>query len=256
MNSPYGELPFVDQDKPVAVALGGGVAVIKRTPAESAARNSAAIHSVWRIHANGDATVDVDVSVNGTSAVRWQDWLERISDSTRADAATKILRESGYRGKAELSYPKVHRKTLHQTLQIKSNIKDFLNDTEAGTVLVHPRFSYLGEYIGPGFGHSATSRIYSKTCLSVTRTEDFEIIFDPDFMITRIPKGVKIEGVDGISFISNYHLDRNIIKGNRTLILNHPSNICSPEDYIRRKPTLDLITQHLRKVVLYQSNSK
>jgi hypothetical protein len=251
MNIPYGQLPFGDQDKPVAVALGTDGAIM-RTPPESASRNSVAIHSVWHILANGDADAEVELSATGTSATGWQDWLEGIPDGMHADAATRVLRQSGYVGSAELTFPKVQREKLEQSLRLKVHIKDFLSDTEAGAVVLHPRLSNLSEYIGPGFGYAAATRTYSRSCTPITRRESFEVIFDPSFKVSKIPKGTTIDGPDGIAFASDYQLNGNSIKGSRTLVLTQPRNICSHQDYVIRKPTLDLITKHVRKIALYQ----
>jgi transglutaminase-like putative cysteine protease len=248
---PFGRLPFGDQDKPVAVGLQPAGAVM-RTPPDSAAQNSVDIHSVWHILANGDADAEVELHATGTSATVWQDWLERIPDGLQTDAATRVLRQSGYAGSASLSFPKVQRDLQEQSLRFKLHITNFLNDTEAGAIVLHPRLSNLAEYIGPNFGYSAASRVYSRTCEPITRSEHFELVFDPAFTITRLPKGEAIEGPDGISFTSSYRLDGHTILASRSLVLAQSRNICSPQDYQTRKPTFDRITKHLRKVALFQ----
>jgi hypothetical protein len=146
----------------------------------------------------------------------------------------------------------VQRDILEQSLSFKVHAQDFLNDTEAGAVVVHPRLSNMSEYIGPGFGYAAAARSYSRDCVPITRTESFEVDFDPVFKVSRIPQSAKIDGPDGISFTSDYQLDGNTIRGRRTLVLAQPRNICSPQDYKNRKSTLDRITKHLRKIALYQ----
>ena len=250
-NTPFGELPWQDQDKPVAVALNEG-AKLMRTPAGTADANVVSSNAVWKIATNGNATVDLKINATGLAATEMQDRLQQIPGGMGSVAVQKVIEESGFKGRGFVQYPKVQRDVLQQTVAMQLELRDVLADRDAGTINPNPFLSALPIYVRSQYNYATVAREYAIPCTPFTVHEEFELIFDPAFKVARVPSNLELENESGVHFNARYKLEGQTLKGSRTLVTSLEGNICSPEIYAKRKPTFDLITQHLRSSVLYQ----
>lgn len=83
--TPFGELPWVDADRPVAVALSGG-ATLMRTPSTTPSENEVVSKSIWKIKSNGDADLDLRISTKGYAATEMRSQISQIPSGMTAFA--------------------------------------------------------------------------------------------------------------------------------------------------------------------------
>lgn len=249
---PLGSLPWSDSDKPVAVALASGAAMM-RTPAISAQSNRMTIKTTFDISSAGKAAGRIELDTQGLAATTLQDHLSQIPSGMGGLAVQKILESSGLRGRGFTRYAPVQREQQIQALQITDlEIDNLLNDPHGGSVNAHPALN-LPMYISKQMGnYSAAKRDYAYACWPIYVREEFELRFDPVFQLLRLPANLKETHPDGITFEAQYHREGNTVQGWRELTLSYAHHVCSAQDYAARKPVMNRIAQHLRSSVLYQ----
>lgn len=248
---PFGQLPWADADRPVAVGLAQG-AQLMRTPAAATNDNSVSSQSVWTIKADGNADLDIGIQTTGYAATEMQNELDQIPAGMSGAAIQQILQQSGWRGQGFAKYAKVQRQQLAQNLNAQIEIRNLLSDPNIGSIAPNPTLA-LPIYSAANLGiYTEGTREFATLCTPISVTEVFELHFDKGYKISRIPKNVNLNNPDGISFTAQYELANNTLKGRRTLNLTQPRHVCSKEQYAARLPTLMAIAQHLKGNVFFE----
>lgn len=250
---PFGTLPWVDADKPVVVALPDG-ARLMRTPAFTAKGNRLEVRSIWQVHADGGAGLDLSVQGVGHMATLMRERLQQIPAGGNTGAVQRLLENSGWRGRGTLRHPALHPGVQGQSLRIEATIENLLSDPQAGSLPAHPMLSNAPVYVLSQLDDfTLMERRYPMVCMPVSVREDFEVQFPPSIDVTRVPKDLDIDQpADGLRFAAHYALEGRTLKGWRELTLARPGHACSVDEYARLKPAIDQVTRHLRGSVLYQ----
>jgi hypothetical protein len=162
----------------------------------------------------------------------------------------EILRSSNLRGTGTVVFPAVDRDTLVQTAHIELTVKDWLKEPSAGSAAAHPAIN-LPAYILTNMGsYAQDSREFGYACNAVHLKEMFDVQYDPQFKLSRLPTDTKL-GIDGISFTASYQFADNRLRGERELVISQSYQYCSPQEYERRKNVMRQIVRHLRAPLLY-----
>jgi hypothetical protein len=246
---PFGHLPWSDADRPVAVALSSGAALM-RTPTTTAAENTVSSQAVWHIKADGKADLDISIQTTGYAATDMQNQLEQIPAGMSGVAIQRMLKESGWQGQGFAQFPAVQRKELAQTLKAQVEVRNFLSDPNGGSVDPNPQLA-LDIYAATNLGlYTQGNREFPTVCTPIIVNEVFELCFDNAYKITGSPNNFSIENPDGIAFSATYELQGNTLKGTRSFNSLQSQHSCTPEKYARRLPSLAAIEQHLRAKIL------
>lgn len=249
---PFGSLSWADSGKPVVVALREGAQVM-RTPTFDATSNRVVVKSKFNIAKSGNATGSIEIDTNGYAATTLQDHLAQIPAGMGGVAIQKILESSRLRGRGFTQYSAVQRDSQVQSLKINDlEINNLLNDPSGGAVAPHPALNIPVYILSQMGNYTAAKRDFAFLCTPVQLREEFELTLDPAFSILRVPNDLKEMHADGIAFESQYVRTGNRITGWRELTLSHPRQVCSAAEYAARKPSMNLIAQHLRAGILYQ----
>jgi transglutaminase-like putative cysteine protease len=249
--SAWGELPWLEQDRPVAVALAEGARILQ-TPAGTPEQNTLVSRSRWKIDANGNATLDLQVDATGYSALELQDRLQFQGSQAGNQLVRHIVQDSGFKGTGKLQKARASGASLPFSLALQLDLRGVLADKGLGVVNPNPPLAALPVYVRSQNHSSAAMRTYAQRCLPVSVREEFEVQFSPAFALSRVPDPAELHNEDGVRFTAEYRLEGNTLKGVRTLVLSQPRHVCTPQDYARRKPTFDQITRLLKSTLLYQ----
>lgn len=247
----FGELPWVDLDKPVAVALRDG-AQIMRTPVGSAQKNTMTTRSLWKIAQNGSATLELRIDASGPVSEELKERLQQMRAEAGNQMVRQIIQDSGFKGTGNLTYPAVPTGSKTQSVRLQMDLRGVLPDKDVGVINPNPPFSALPIFIRSQYNYAAASRAYSQPCVPVSVREEFEMQFSPSFKLSRIPENFQFQDDDGVRFSAEYQLIGNTLKGVRTLVQSQPRHVCTPEDYAKRKPAFDVVTRQLKNTLLYQ----
>lgn len=253
---PYGALPFAVADKPATVALADGPTTL-RTPAFSTAGdnpNAFHVRSHWRIDRDGHASAVIDVDASGNAALVLQERLLALRPAGDGAAAVRqMLASARLDGRGTLSFAPVQRDRQRQSLQLRiSDLRNLLAEPSAGAIAPHPSMVLPLAGLAAPPPPIAQSRRFGTVCTPYRIREDFVLEFDPAFRVLRVPAALREAGPDGIGFEADYALEGTRVTGRRDLVLDAGRHLCSPQQYVQRRPSLQRITQHLRGTVLYE----
>ncbi len=251
---PFGALPFVDADKPVAVALNEGSKVM-RTPAFAPDANRVMVKSKWAIAKSGKATGSIDIEAYGFAATVLQDRIAQIPSGFGGSAVSRILASSNLRGRGFTQFTKVQRDTQTQNFKLVDlEIDNFINDPQAGAINPQPRLNLPVYVINQLTNYTPVSRDYAFICTPLFAREEFEVTYDPAFQLSNLPSNFKETHPDGIRFEALYAVEGNTIKGWREYSLTQSKHRCSKEEYASRRAVMGKITLHLNRPMLFQQS--
>ena len=252
INTPFDALPWTASGKPV-VRSNGTAATVDRVPVITAQSNTVSVKTKMAIAADGSAKASLELTTTGNAASLMQDRLEQIPAGFAGSAMQQILQSSNLKGSGFLKFDKLNRDIQKQVASAEYEIKDLLREPAAGSVITHPGVN-LPVYIMNSVGNATQeTREFAYACNSVTSKEEFEVTYDPKYQLTRLPVDTKIR-IDGIEFTAVYKFVNNVLTGSRSFIVSHPSQECTPQEYLRRKDTIVKIVRHLRAPMLYSQN--
>lgn len=249
--SAWGELPWPDQDRPVAVALIEGGRIL-HTPVGRPEKNTVVSRSVWKIDANGHATLALHIDATGFSALELKERMQQLRAQAGNQLVRQIIQDSGLQGAGTLQSPQSSAASNTFSVALQMDLRGLLADKGLGVINPNPLLSVLPVYVRSQYHAAAAMRVYAQRCMPVSVREEFELQFNPVFQLSRVPENVDLQNEDGVRFTAQYRLDGNTLKGVRTLVLSQPRHVCTPQDYAKRKPTFDQITRHLKSTLLYQ----
>lgn len=251
-NIPFETIPWVASGKPV-VRSNGAVAWADRVPVLSAQANTVSVKTKMAVASDGSAQGSLELETSGNPATLMQDRLEQIPAGFAESAMQQILQSSNHRGSGFLKFDKVNRDVQKQKASAEFEIKDLLREPTAGSAVTHPSLN-LPIYILNNMGnHSQDKREFAYACNSFTAKEEFEIAYDSKYQLTRPPVDIQIS-IEGVTFSASYKFANNVLWGTRTMVISHPSQECTPQEYLRRKATMVQIARHLRAPMLYSQN--
>ena len=251
-NIPFDAVPWNASGKPV-VRSNGTVSAADRVPVMTAQSNTVSVKTRMAIAADGSAKASLELITTGNAASLMQDRLEQIPAGFAGSFMQQILQSSNLKGSGALNFDKVNRDIQKQVASAEYEIKDLLREPAAGSVITHPSVN-LPVYIMSSVGNpTQETREFAYACNSITSKEEFEVTYDPKYQLTRLPVDTNIR-IDGIEFTAVYKFVNNVLTGSRSFILSHPSQECTPQEYLRRKGAIAKIARHLRAPMLYSQN--
>ena len=249
---PFEAIPWTASGKPV-IRSNGTIATVDRVPVLTAQSNTVSVKTKMTIASDGSAKGNLELVTNGYAATLMQDRLEQIPAGFAGSAMQQILQSSNFKGSGFLKFDKVNRDVQKQMASAEFEIKDLLREPTAGAAVTHPSLN-LPIYILNNMGnHTQESREFAYACNSFTAKEEFEVTYDSKYQLTRPPVDTRIS-LEGVEFSATYKFADNVLTGSRTMVISHPSQECTSQEYLRRKDTMLKIARHLRAPMLYSQN--
>lgn len=246
--TPFGKLPFEDQDKPVWLveAYRDGM----KTPVPVSGSNRQHTKSVIKIDPDGSASGSVEVLQNGLGAERSRAWARDIGED-EADTVRNMLGQQGMigSGKFEKDDPSKLTDSYHYRASFK--IEKFIGLPGAGSLnislplgLSTPIQSLLQAAMDAEPG-------VDTACSSMLADEDYVIEFPKTVKVLAIPADVKVAN-DFLAYTASYKLKDNILTVKRMLDDRTKGNVCSPEVGAEHRIIAGKAMLNLREQVRYQ----
>jgi transglutaminase-like putative cysteine protease len=241
-----GYLPIPDLDKPVVLTKSGERG---RTPfaQEGKVENT----TVFNVSATGAADFTHSSSIEGWGAEFNRYFFKSMMPEERNLLIQQILTSYGQTGGGKL-----------QTGTLEGNVRDFeikmAGRTEnlvnlPGPIGVPTMTSFAGGIAQNVFGFAAENqRIQAFTCISGVMEEQARFEFPEDVGILAAPKPVSLRHAN-FDYRSTYVKEANAVVVHRRFTFNHPSAVCSPDDFKVMKPAIDAMVNDLKSQIIVHS---
>ena len=245
--TPFGQLPWEMQDKPVFAAVEG---VPARTAPDDG-RSSQSLVTKLEMLADGSAKGTAELQAEGRVGQRIRLELKRLTKDQVTNAVKDQLGGFGIQGEGVMTTSDLRRRTD----QFKSvNVfatKPFLRLDKAGAFGIAPMFyspasvsHYLASLSVPVPDHPIG-------CTSSHSEELYEYTLPEGMQVLSIPEGVSVDG-PLITYVSEYRLEGRILHARRSITDRMPANVCSAALMGEYKAALKPVQDDLRQQVLYK----
>ena len=248
-STPFGMLPFNDQDKPVLLVEGHRDGF--RTPVPPAAQSRQTVRSLMKVAADGSVSGSVEVIQAGRDAVATRAWARSMTREVEEDLVKNAFRRMGIIGSGTLE--KDDPKALIDSYRYKASFKaeKFMKTPGAGAFYIFPPLGIVQPIIGAVKSVMEPEAEADVACVGGNMAEDYVI---------ELPKGVKVLSVPGdlkvgnelASYQASYKLKGNTLTVKRLLEDRTRGNVCAPEVFAKYRPIAEKIIDNLKEQVLYK----
>jgi len=247
-STPFGLLPYGDQDKPVLLVENFKDGA--KTPVPPIGSNRQHVKSMLKFAPDGSVSGSMEISLRGTSAIAIRDWARNISKQTEDDLVKNIYLQQGMigSGKLEKDDPKELADSYHYKTSF--NVEKFIKLPGAGAFYVHqplnmstPIYVFLQTAMNP--------EPVDVTCSDINATEEFTIELPKTVKVLSIPDDLKIAN-DFVAYTATYKLKGNVLTVKRTLDDRTKGNVCKPQVLVEYKKIAEKAIDNLKEQVLYK----
>jgi transglutaminase-like putative cysteine protease len=247
-STPFGLLPYGDQDKPVLLVEGFKDGA--KTPVPPVGSNRQITKSVIKIAADGSVTGSMEIFQHGLNAVQMRSWARDITKETEEDLVKNMYRQQGLIGSGKLVKDDPKELTDNYHYKVSFNAEKFIKLPGAGAFYIHhplnmavPIYSHLQTTMEP--------EEFDVTCSDINSTEEFVIELPKTVKVLSIPDNLKL-GNDLVSYTATYKLKGNVLTVKRTLDDRTKGNVCKPQVFVEYKKIAEKAIDNLKEQVLYK----
>lgn len=248
-STPFGMLPYADQDKPVLLVEGYKDGV--KTPTQPIGSNRQQVKSNIKIAADGSVSGSIEVFQNGLGAAQSRSWARVITKDVEDDMVKNMYRRQGITGsgKLEKDDPTELSDTYHY--KVSFDAQKFIKLPGAGAFYIYPPLGIVApiySYLQSGMEPEKEADV---TCSSISAVEDYSIELPKSVKVLSIPDNMKIAN-DFVSYTASYKLKGNILTVKRMLDDRTKGNVCSPQVFEAYKKIAEKALDNLKEQVLYK----
>jgi hypothetical protein len=247
--TPFGMLPLSDIGK--QVLLVDGFRDGFRTPVPSIGSNQQHMKSVIRIDADGKASGEIDVSLNGMFAASSRASLRNMPLDRIDEVVENVFRGMGYigSGKAHLDDPKGLLDSYHY--KVNFEVKDLVQLPGPGAFHIFPLFNTEAPVTGYLAAATEAEESVDTVCWSGMTVEEYTYHFPKSMKILSVPDDMKVEN-DYLSYKASYRLKGDTLTVKRTIDDRTPGNICPPVMASAYKKFAIQVSKNVKAQVLYK----
>ena len=224
-STPFGMLPFDDEDKPVALiddALAGA-----KTPKSPVGFNRQIMKTDVVVAPDGSATGQVDVALQGMFAVNARLRLKQLTQAKAASLVKGFFEASGQ--VATGSLVKDDARALKDTYGYRAQFKvqQWLKLPGPGSFVITPLFyseSPVADYLGMA---SQPASEAETPCASGHSEEEYRYQLPANLTLDRVPEDVKLDS-DKLSYSATYQFKDQVLTVKRVFDDRTVGNVCSP----------------------------
>ena len=248
-STPFGMLPFNDQDKPVLLVEGHRDGF--RTPVPPAAQSRQTVRSLMKVAADGSVSGSVEVIQAGRDAVASRAWARNMTREVEQDLVKNAFRRMGIIGSGTLE--KDDPKALIDSYRYKASFKaeKFMKTPGAGAFYIFPPLGIAQPIIGALQTVMEPETEADVACIGGHMTEEYVIELPKGVRILSLPGDIKA-GNELASYQASYKLKGNTLTVRRVLDDRTRGNVCSPEVFARYRPVAEKAIDNLKEQVLYK----
>jgi hypothetical protein len=245
--SHFGTLSFGVMDKPtVLTALGR----LGRTPRTIAQANADRAEISMAIKPDGTIEGKTSVTVSGVFEAGERSDRFYAQPTAEEQVVKNLLSRFNETGTGSLDYPDPT--ALDQSFWVKSSFKlDPVTNFPGPGALMTPVGLSPGGIANNGIFKPEVRREWAYACISRILEDSYRIEFPANVALGRIPKGVTYQSTD-IRYQSNYERKDHTLVIHRILEIQHPSDVCTPQDNEEWKTFHAILQRDLRSQVFYR----
>lgn len=247
--TPFGTLPFEDQDKPVLLVEGYRDGLKTPVPAVGGDQQTARV--AIKIAPDGSVTGSVDVAQKGRGAVQTRAWLRRVTKDGEDDMIKGMLRQQGLvgSGKLEKDDPTELIDTYHYKASLSA--EKFVKMPGAGAFYIYPPIGIvpaIASFLGSS---TEVEQEADVTCTGINAIEEYVIELPETVKVLSIPDNMTI-GNELLSYSATYKLEGSTLRVQRTLNDRTKGNVCTPAMMADVKKIAQPAMDNLKEQVLYK----
>ena len=248
-STPFGMLPFSDQDKPVLLVEGHRDGI--KTPVPPASQNRQTVRSLMKVAPDGSASGSVEVTQAGRDAVSSRAWARKIPREAETDLVKNAFRRMGIIGSGTLE--KDDPGPLVDTYRYKTSFKaeKFMKTPGAGAFHIFPPVGIEQPIIGAVQSVMEPETDAAVACMGGTLTEEYVIEMPKGVKVLSVPGDIKV-GNELVSYQASYKLKGSTLTARRVLEDRTRGNVCTPEVFARYRPIAERAMDNLKEQVLYK----
>jgi transglutaminase-like putative cysteine protease len=248
-STPFGLLPFQDEDKPVLLVE--GFKSTSRTPAQVVGSNRETIKSAVVIAPNGSVSGSIEVFQRGISAVQWREWARTLTREWETDLVKNMFLQQGMVGSGKLTKDDPSSLTDEYHFKVDLNMEKFTRFPGSGAFYIYPVFGASGSIQGAISGSLEPEMNFDVACGSTQMTEEYRIELPANMKVLSIPEDLTVSN-DLITYTSTYKLAGNVLNVKREMDDRTQGNICTPQVTAQFQDIGNKIMDDLKSQVLYK----
>jgi hypothetical protein len=247
-STPFGLLPYGDEDKPVLLVEGYKDGA--KTPVPPVGSNKQIVKSVVKIAPDGSVSGNIEIFMNGISAVQTRAWARDISKESEEDMVKDMYRQQGMVGSGKLVKDDPKELTDNYRYKASFNAEKFIKLPGAGAFYIFPPLNITTPIIS--FLQTAMEpEEVDVTCSSVNATEEYIIELPKTVKVLSIPDNLKLAN-DIVAYSATYKLKGNILTVKRTLDDRTKGNVCKPQIFVEYRKVAEKAIDNMKEQVLYK----
>jgi transglutaminase-like putative cysteine protease len=245
--SHFGTLSFGVMDKPtVLTALGQ----LGRTPRTIAEENVIRADIAMVIKPNGTIEGKTSVTVSGIFEAGERFYRFYSQPTAEEQVVKNILSRFNETGIGSLDYPDPT--VLDQSFWVKTSFRlNPVTNFPGPGALMTPVGLSPGAIAGNGINEPEVQREWAYACNSRILEDSYRIEFPANAALGQIPKGITYQSTD-IRYQSSYERKDHTLVVHRILEIQHPSDVCTPQDNEEWKVFHAVLQRDLRSQVFYR----
>lgn len=252
-STPFGMLPFSDQDKDVLLVWDRQPSTMK-TPVQKIGENNQTYTSSLIIDETGAASGETTVKLTGVNAAYARETMRNISQDEEKDIIENNFKQ--YTPSATGTFTKQDPEALLNTYEYsaKYEVKDLFTFAKTGAISLYPRFFNYKSI--SHFVSQAKMEVskYDTACSSGKSSEQITYQFPAKIQVLSIPDDLEVSN-QYLTYTANYHLKGNTLTVSRTFDDRTIGNVCSPEVDRENKKLLIKAFENYTEQVIYKKAS-
>jgi transglutaminase-like putative cysteine protease len=248
-STPFGMLPYGDQDKPVLLVEGYKAGM--KTPVPPLGSNKDIVKNKFRIGDDGSVSGSIEVYQQGVSAVSTREWARNLSKDTEEDMIRDIYRAQGRIGSGKFAKDDPAELTDKYHYKADYKAEKFIKLPGAGAFYIYaplgiatPIHSYLQSELEP-------EKEADITCSGGTITEEYTIDLPKRMKVLSVPENMRVSS-EFATYTATYKLKGNVLTVKRTLEDRTRGNVCTPEISAAYEKFAEKAMDNLKEQVLYK----
>ncbi len=248
-STPFGMLPYGDQDKPVLLVDGFKEGM--RTPAAPVGSNKQQIKAEYKIGTDGSVSGSIEVFQHGSSAVQSRASSRRISKDIEADLVKNMFRRQGLIGSGKFEKDDPSELTDDYHFKASFSAEKYIKLPGAGALYIYPPIGIAATI--PVFLQASveTEKEADVSCSNINASEEYVIELPKTLKVLSLPENVKVAN-NFVSYSASYKLKGNVLSVKRLLDDRTKGNVCSAQFMAEYKKVAEKAMDNLKEQVLYK----
>jgi transglutaminase-like putative cysteine protease len=248
-STPFGMLPFQDEDKPVLLVEGYKNGT--KTPASPVGSNQQQTKSILKIAQNGSISGSIEVFQKGDSAVQTRAWARTVSKDWEADFVKNMFLQQGMIGSGKIDKDDPTALTDVYHYRADMSVEKFVKLPGSGAFYIYPLLGSAGSVQNFLTYSTEPEKEADVTCSSGALIEEYEIVLPKTMKVLSIPDDLKIDK-DFLAYNATYRLKDNVLTVKREIDDRTKGNVCSPQIFVAYKEFGEKVMDDLKSQVLYK----